>query len=314
MTASAAGPAEGNLTRFSGFADLYDEVRPMPPADLGSLVVSYAGSNRPKVVDLGSGSGLSSRWAATWAGSVIGVEPNDDMRAVAESHPAPGVTYRPGLSHRTGLADGSADVVLVVQAMHWMEPGPTLEEIARVLRPGGVLAVADTDWPPVAGSARAERAWVAVDRWQGIFEKRMAAGETGPDLHRPPEPPGEVVSTLDMATAAGVTDRGAGARSWGKSGHLPRMTESGRFAFTRELVLHSATRTEYSATGTEDAERFIALMRSQGSYQRLRRAGLSDEELGVSWFEAEVRAGFGERPGATPLVFGWRVRLGVTAA
>ncbi|MGH9083187.1 MAG: class I SAM-dependent methyltransferase, partial [Acidimicrobiales bacterium] len=136
-----------NLDRFSGFADLYDTVRPALPAALGRLLAAYADTQRPRVVDLGSGTGLSSRWAATWAGSVVGVEPNDDMRAVAESRPLAGVTYRKAAAHDTGLPDRSADVVLAVQSLHWMDPGPTLAEVARVLRPGGVLAAADADWP-----------------------------------------------------------------------------------------------------------------------------------------------------------------------
>lgn len=51
----------GNLERFSGFADLYDSVRPAPPAVLGPILCAYALVDRPAVVDLGSGSGLSSR-------------------------------------------------------------------------------------------------------------------------------------------------------------------------------------------------------------------------------------------------------------
>ena len=145
----------GNPGRFSGFADIYDANRPSPPDELGPLLASYANVAAPVVVDIGSGTGLSSRWAATWAGSVVGVEPSDDMRTMAESRPTKGVTYRRGFSDSTGLPGGSADVVLAVQAMHWMEPGPTLAEVARVLRPGGVFAVLDADWPPVAGVARA---------------------------------------------------------------------------------------------------------------------------------------------------------------
>ena len=169
------GTLDGNPGRFSGFADLYDANRPSPPDALGPLLASYANIKRPVVADLGSGTGLSSRWAATWAASVTGVEPSDDMRSMAESRPTPGVTYLKGWSHSTGLGDGSADVVLAVQAMHWMEPGPTLSEVARVLRPGGVFAVIDADWPPVAGLARAEEAWAALHRRIRVFEARAGA-------------------------------------------------------------------------------------------------------------------------------------------
>jgi SAM-dependent methyltransferase len=167
---------DGNTDRFSGFADLYDANRPSPPRALGPLLVSYANVRRPAVVDLGSGTGLSSRWAAGWAGSVIGIEPNDDMRAIAEQRRTAGVTYAPGVSHRTGLGDRVADIVLAVQAMHWMEPEPTLAEVARLLRPGGVFAIADADWPPVAGIARAEQAWATLHRRIRVSRRGSRAG------------------------------------------------------------------------------------------------------------------------------------------
>lgn len=292
----------GNLGRFSGFAGLYDAVRPSPPAALGPLLCSYAGREQPEVVDLGSGSGLSSRWAASWAASVVGVEPNDDMRAVAESHPAERVTYRKGTSEQTGLAAASADVVLAVQAFHWMDPEPTLAEAARILRPGGVMAAVDADWPPVTGSARAEAAWQDLDLRIERYEQRMAAdgGGATPGGGAAPDGSGD-----------GPTDRGAGVRSWDKAGHLARMVASGRFRFTREVVLHAESGGDAETGG--GAERFVGLLRSQGSYQQLRRTGVDDAVLGLPDFEREVTKGFAERPVPIPLSFSWRVRLGVVA-
>ena len=47
-------------------------------------------------------------------------------------------------------AHASADIVTCSQSFHWMEPEPTLAEIARILRPGGVFAAYDYDWPQKA--------------------------------------------------------------------------------------------------------------------------------------------------------------------
>lgn len=206
-----------------------------------------------------------------------------------------------------------------------MEPGPTLAEVARILRPGGVMAAADADWPPVAGSARAEGAWLDVDRRIARYERRMASGE---DLMRPLEDEPRSGGTAGDGKAdgaggagrAGPEDRGAGVRSWDKAGHLGRMSGSGLFAFTRELVLHGGGGsgadggTDSGADSADGgADRFVALLRSQGGYQQVRGAGVSDDALGLPEFERAVTSGFDERPSPVPLSFCWRVRLGVAA-
>jgi SAM-dependent methyltransferase len=69
----------------SGFAEHYDRYRPRPPLALLELLPPLAGVERPSlVVDLGSGTGLSSRFWAERAERVTGVEPNEAMRTFAE--------------------------------------------------------------------------------------------------------------------------------------------------------------------------------------------------------------------------------------
>jgi len=154
--------------RFSGVADDYDAVRPQPPADLITLITQWSGRARPDVVDLGAGTGLS---AVAWAGRarrVTAVEPSEGMRRRAERRIAaaagPGTrfTVLDATAEATGLPDGCADVVTASQALHWFDPDRALPEIARLLRPGGVLAAYDCDWPPhidwQAGAAWAQMA------------------------------------------------------------------------------------------------------------------------------------------------------------
>ncbi len=89
---------DANAQRFSGFADLYDAVRPVPPTALAAVVSSYAAGRADLVVDLGCGTGLSTRWAAKWATEVVGVEPSSDMleRAAAATEQT-NVRYVAGL-------------------------------------------------------------------------------------------------------------------------------------------------------------------------------------------------------------------------
>jgi SAM-dependent methyltransferase len=146
-------------SRFSAVAGQYDAVRPRPPRDLIDVITQWAGVARPDVVDLGAGTGLSALAWADQARTVTAVEPSAGMRAVAERRIAeaaapagPGTATRftvtDATAEATGLADGCADVVTASQAMHWFDPDRALPEIARLLRPGGVLAAYDCDWPP----------------------------------------------------------------------------------------------------------------------------------------------------------------------
>jgi len=63
-----------NIARFTGFADVYDAYRPRPPAVLADVLCALAGVVRPAlVVDLGCGTGSSTRYWAERAGQVVGV-------------------------------------------------------------------------------------------------------------------------------------------------------------------------------------------------------------------------------------------------
>jgi len=159
------------VSRFSGVAGQYDAVRPSPPADLLALISQWAGVARPDVVDLGAGTGLS---ALVWAGrarEVTAVEPSDAMRRLAERRIAAlptgagtRFTVAAATAEDTGLPDGCADVVTASQALHWFDPDRALPEIARLLRPGGVLAAYDCDWPPWID-------WETAAAWNGVVSR-----------------------------------------------------------------------------------------------------------------------------------------------
>jgi SAM-dependent methyltransferase len=188
-----------------GFASGYDRFRPRPPRVLLDLLCRYARVEQPQlVVDLGCGTGLSTRAWSDIAERVVGVEPNLAMRAVAE--PATGVEYLEGYAHDTGLPAGSADIVTASQSLHWMEPEPTFAEAARILRPGGIFAAYDYDWPPVV-DPEIDEAFVA-------YQQRRA----------------------DLRARRGIQ---RGADRWAKHEHLERMRASGRFRLCREAVLQS---------------------------------------------------------------------------
>jgi SAM-dependent methyltransferase len=294
---------EGNANRFDGFADLYDAVRPTPPSGLGELLRGYSNSQgQVTVVDLGCGTGLSARWCATWASRVIGVEPSRDMVEEARRHPTADVDFVPGWAHETGLPSSSADVVVVVQALHWMDPASTFEEAVRILRPGGVFAAIDCDWPPIVGSARAEREWLRSRELCKQGERLVKSGEVGAALS-------DSLKAIDDSMLGLVADSHIDRETlpavhvWPKEHHLERMQSSGRFQWCREIAMHSMER--------GDADRFVNLLRSQGDFQSLRRNGATEEALGVERLASVAADELGPST-ERPLWFTYRVRVGVT--
>lgn len=188
-----------------GFATRYDRYRPRPPRSLLDVLCRYARVERPAVVvDLGCGTGLSTRAWSGVAARAIGVEPNAAMLAAAPA--APGVEYREAFAQETGLDGACADIVTCSQSLHWMEPEPTFAEAARILRPGGVFAAYDYDWPPVVDAE--------VDEAYAAYQVRRAAFRRAHGIQR-------------------------GGDRWPKHEHLERIRSSGRFGFCREILLHS---------------------------------------------------------------------------
>lgn len=190
-----------------GFAAGYDSHRPSPPPVLLDVLCLEAQVERPRlVVDLGSGTGLSTRAWAERADEVVGVEASPEMREQAEAATSAGnVRFVHAYAQETGLPDDVADIVTCSQSFHWMEAGPTLAEAARILRPAGVFAAYDYDWPPVV-HWEVEAAF--EEMVQGLGLRRALRGQPR--------------HTKDM--------------------HLDRIRDSGLFRYTREVMLHSHER------------------------------------------------------------------------
>jgi ubiquinone/menaquinone biosynthesis C-methylase UbiE len=259
---------------WTGKASSYDRVRPTPPPALLDLLTQLIQLPHPAlVVDVGSGTGLSTAIWGERAERVIGIEPNADMRKEAvhkvEDLPyAAQIEYREGLAHQTGLSDGCADIVTAAQAFHWMEPTSTLAEIARILRPGGLFAAYDYDWPPAL-------------HW----ELDRLAQEVGKRL-------------MELVMARGL------ARTltfWSKEQHLSRMRESAHFRFTREVLLHQI---EHG-----DAARFLEMMRSNAFSNQFELNTLTEQEIGFDRLSSAAFQYIGSEP--IPWYWSYRVRIGI---
>jgi SAM-dependent methyltransferase len=126
---------------FSLAAAEYELGRPGYPAEAIDLLAEKLGLTEDAVtVDLGAGTGKLTRELVPRFGRVIAVEPLDEMRAELQRG-LPDVEALAGAAEGIPLASASADAVLCAQAVHWFDPEPALEEIARVLRPRAGLGL-----------------------------------------------------------------------------------------------------------------------------------------------------------------------------
>jgi SAM-dependent methyltransferase len=92
------------------------------------------------VLDLGAGTGKLTRLLVSAFDRVIAVEPADAMRGILERR-CPNAESLAGTGQRIPLADASVDAVFAAQAFHWFDDERAVAEIARVLRPRGVLVL-----------------------------------------------------------------------------------------------------------------------------------------------------------------------------
>ena len=258
---------------WSGEAESYDAFRPQSPPIIMDVLTQLARIQQPSlVVDLGSGTGLSTLMWTERAERVIGIEPNADMRRQAEMRTSQqasikNVTYQDGLSTQTNLASECADIVTCSQALHWMEPEPTFAEIARILRPGGVFAAYDYDLP------------FTID-WE------VEQGEN------------EVMARFRVLRNERGLD--ANVQSWVKEKHLERMRASKLFRYTKEITLHNV---EYG-----NADRLIGLVISWGSFRYLTQ-GVTEQELGIDQLKDVAHRVIGDTP--IPWYLSYRVRIGI---
>ena len=213
----------------------------------------YLGRAPETVVDLGCGTGLST---VAWKGNcarVTGVEPNADMLAQARKREGEGVGFVQAFSHRTGLPDASADAVVCSQSFHWMEPFQTLDEVSRLLKPGGVFAAVDCDWPPVCR-------WEAEAAWRALSGQVEAVEAANPEI-------------------------AARSHRWEKSKHLENLRRSGHFRYTREIVFANGEPC--------DARRLCGLALSQGGLQAILKTRPELIRPQLEAFEAEIMRVFG---------------------
>lgn len=179
-TMSNTVSASLDVNPFVGEGGAYDSVRPAYPDEAVAALIDAArrargasetGRGGPlRAADIGAGTGKMSELLARAGFLVDAVEPSEAMRAQASS--IEGVTWHGGVAEETGLPNDVYDIVVFAQSWHWVDSERAGLEAARILAPGGVLAIV---WNQMAVSIP----------WVHRLTRIMRSG----DVHRPDRPP-----------------------------------------------------------------------------------------------------------------------------
>lgn len=169
-----------DVNPYVGEGGAYDSVRPAYPHEAVAALVDAArcargtdpsGRGGPlRAADIGAGTGKMSELLARGGLLVDAVEPSEAMRAQASV--IEGVTWHDGVAEETGLPNDVYDIVVFAQSWHWMDSDRAGLEAARILAPGGALAIV---WNQMAVSIP----------WVHRLTRIMRSG----DVHRPDRPP-----------------------------------------------------------------------------------------------------------------------------
>jgi len=139
---SPAGRASTEI--FGPLAGNYAAARPGYPTALFDHLWDRLPNLPPRAADVAAGTGAATSGLLARGARVVALEPSADMLAKARSR----LSGEPGWLGATRaraealpLIDASLDLVVVAQAFHWFDARLALAECARVLRPGGWLAL-----------------------------------------------------------------------------------------------------------------------------------------------------------------------------
>ena len=175
-------------------------------ADNSAAYLLPALTARTRLLDVGCGPGTITADLAARVASVTAVETApaalDAARAVVADRGLTNVTFAVEDVHALGFDDDTFDAVHAHQVLqHVSDPVRALREMARVCRPGGVVAARDGDyaaftwWPEVP----------ALDEWLSIYRRAARANGGEPDAGR---------RLLGWAHAAGLTNVTATSSTW----------------------------------------------------------------------------------------------------
>ena len=157
---------EQRRTLFDGVAGLYDRSRQGYPAELVDEVAAHAGAGRgAAVLEIGCGTGQLTRQLAGRGFELTAIDIGASMVQAARRNVADAAVRFQVTSFEDFAAAGPFDLIASATAFHWVDPRVGLAKAARLLRPGGWLALLTTgERYPEPLQSRLHELWLRYNR------------------------------------------------------------------------------------------------------------------------------------------------------
>lgn len=137
---STLGENYMNEDIFNGIANIYDKYRPTYPHALFTYLCSDVGMNVSDVVaDIGSGTGILSKKLLDICNLVYAIEPNNDMRRIAELNLSSRENFVSihATAEATTLHEHCVNYITAAQSFHWFNRIAFKAECQRILKDKG---------------------------------------------------------------------------------------------------------------------------------------------------------------------------------
>lgn len=258
-------------SRWAYIAYNYNQYRLSPPVELIEWLVGMAchGSKPELLVDIGCGTGLSTRPWTPFVQRIIGIDPSEELLSVASSqNQYDHVSYQKGVGSDTGFNNKSVDIVTAMHSIHWMEPVSTLAEVSRVLNNKGMFIIYGHELSPTS-------LFLELDHELFILKKNIGNYTQKYEIEKD-------ISFLRNPEFAQFT-------------HDKELFQYFRYFYFSQRIFW-------------DAENYVGWIYTLGNVQKLLKdVGLSEEEIGLTRFAEVIKRFF--KSEKLPLLVSWRVFL-----
>lgn len=153
--------------KFGNAAMDYERYRATYPSELfDRLQAVGVGTENQRVLDLGTGTGFLARELSRRGSSVIGVDLDRDLLAIARrasrGH-ADNSVYIQARAEQIPIEETVVDVVTAGQCWHWFNRDRACSEVRRVITSGGTVVITHFDWIPRNGNVVDETEQLILD-------------------------------------------------------------------------------------------------------------------------------------------------------